>query len=278
LEKQRPNSKKSGYIKYSRNRVSQFEICQFSFDRYLVVFAEALLRKANPIFYSVSDEYGMSRESRHNMPRKVVPPNSEFPYHVNVRCINREWFEIPMDEVWAIMEDYLFFIHHAYEIEIISFVLMNNHFHMIVRSPKANLSEAMNYFMRETSKQIAARSGRINQIYGGRFHRTLIEDPHYFNAAYKYVYRNPYEAGLCNLVQDYRYSTLFRKLGSAPLHFPVAYDSTLFFSYDDTLRWLNRTPLPEDTEQVVKALKRLVFKLPTDRRTGRPPDLSTREY
>ena len=213
------------------------------------------------------------------MPRKVVPTNSEFPYHVSVRCVNREWFPIPLADVWSIMEDYLFFLAHAYEVEIISFVLMNNHFHMLIRAPKANLSEAMNYFMRETSKQISANSGRINQIYGGRFHRTLIKDAHYFLAAYKYVYRNPFEAALCKKVHEYPYSTLHGKLGKSTIHFPIAYDLTLHSDYGGTLRWLNEMPHAEDKELVQKALKKKVFEIPTaNRNSGKPTELKARLY
>ena len=40
-------------------------------------------------------------------------------------------------------------------------------------------------------------AGRINQVYGSRFHRSLILDYQYYQSAYKYVYRNPVKAQIC---------------------------------------------------------------------------------
>lgn len=142
--------------------------------------------------------------------------HSEFPYHITARCINRDWFSIDMPAVWEIMTRQLYFTNFAFNLRIHSFVLMSNHFHMIVRSPEANLSVAMSYFMRETSREITRRSHRINQTYGSRFHRSLI--------AYKYVFRNPVEAGLCNRVEDYEFSSLKGVLGERWLDVPISED------------------------------------------------------
>jgi REP element-mobilizing transposase RayT len=195
------------------------------------------------------------------MARRIVPISTEFPYHVSARCNNREWFRIPLKDVWAIMEDYLIFVHRNYDFEILSFVLMANHFHLLVRTPEGNLSEGMNYFMRETSRQIGYESKRINHIYKGRFHRSLITNPHYFLHAYKYVYRNPVEVGIVDCVTKYPYSTLNRKLGLNPSYIPLVEDDTLWGSFESTLEWLNTTPLREHFETVRKALRRKEFSL-----------------
>jgi REP element-mobilizing transposase RayT len=66
-------------------------------------------------------------------------------------------------------------INRAYKAEIHAFVLMSNHFHLVVSFPENNMSEAMNYFMRETSRMISRDAGRINQTYGSRYFRSIIE-------------------------------------------------------------------------------------------------------
>ncbi|MFV8259367.1 transposase [Bdellovibrio bacteriovorus] len=212
------------------------------------------------------------------MPRKIVPASADLPYHIVARSRNREWFPIPRIEVWSIMEDYLFFISHAYGIEILSFVLMDNHFHMIAKDPLQKLGEAMNYFMKETSRHISTKAGMINQIYGGRYHKTLISNPLYYLHAYKYVYRNPVEAGLCKDVQDYPHSTLSISLGLNRLNFPIYPDNTLFEAPDATLAWLNSAPAPDDKELVQKALRKSEFKIPTVKKNERPHRLSTNYY
>ncbi len=118
----------------------------------------------------------------------------------------------------------LYFVSHAFNLRVHAFVLMNNHFHLIVRTPDGNLSDAMRYFMRETSREITFVSGRINQTYGSRFHRSLLHSPLYYLHAYKYLYRNPVEAGLCELVEEYKFSSLQGLLGETWLDVPVRED------------------------------------------------------
>ncbi|MGE0634642.1 MAG: transposase [Pseudobdellovibrionaceae bacterium] len=204
------------------------------------------------------------------MPRKKTILNVEFPSHISARCVNKEWFHIPLPQVWTIMSDYLFFIHHAYEIRIFSFVLMRNHFHMIASNPKGNMSQAMNYFMRETSKRIGEGSGRINQVYGGPYHKTRIDSNHYFQTAYKYVYRNPVEAGLTKAPENYPYSTLYGILGKGALEIPVVEDTFLFDNPSNHISWLNRKYSEEDRASIQEALRRAVFRFPKDRTTRRP--------
>lgn len=192
-----------------------------------------------------------------------IPDPNQYPYHVSARCNNREHFDLELSEVWEIMSLYLYFIRHAYEVRIISFVLMSNHFHLLVKAPNGNLAAAMNYFMRETSKQISRQSGSINHIYGGTFGRTLIHNENYFLQAYKYVYRNPVEANLCTKVEEYRYSTLHGILGQRHLLIPIENDFTLFDSdVESTLHWLNQKPKPDNREAVKSALSRQIYRLP----------------
>lgn len=214
------------------------------------------------------------------VPRKRVPLSKIYPYHINARCINREWFSIPLPEVWIIMENYLKFINIAYEVKIHSFVLMPNHFHLIAQSPNSNISEAMNYFMRETSRQIAYAAGRINQVYGGRFHRTVIDDMRYYFHVYKYVYRNPVKAGLSVKPEDYAFSTLPGKIGLTQLFIPVEEDTLLFSSpfCTETLDWLNKATTPENDHSIRVALRRQVFQLPKEMDSRKPNRLEEEPY
>lgn len=171
------------------------------------------------------------------------------------------------------MEDYLFALNHFYGIEILTFLLMPNHFHMIALQSQGNLSEGMQFFMKETSRWITKEAGRINQCYGGRFHRSLISYDHYYLLAYKYVYRNPVAAGLCRKVEEYPYSTLSGLLGLRRLIIPVAEDETLNSDVEGTVHWLNQSPKPEHIKAVKSALRRSEFKLPLDPRTKKKNEL-----
>ena len=189
---------------------------------------------------------------------------SEYPYNIGARNINKDWFSVPMDAVWSIMSEQLFFIHHAFNVKIHAFVLMSNHFHLLLRTPDSNLSLAMEWFMRETSRSLTRVGNRINQSYGGPYYRSVIRSHHSYLNAYKYLYYNPVKAGISQHVASYPYSTLHGLLGHKRMFIPVEKDETLFSDLHGTLQWLNTAPSEEDWEDVRLALRRQEFKLSRD--------------
>lgn len=174
------------------------------------------------------------------------------------------------------MEDYLFLTHRLYGMKIHSFVLMPNHFHLLASFPEANIGACMNYFMRETSREITRLSGRINQTYGNRHHKSMIDSYHYFMNVYKYVYRNPVRARLSKLVQTYPYSTLAGLCGLQKLVIPLEPDTLIFNPafQEATLTWLNTKPKPEHEEEIRKGLKHPTFTLKTPQ-TKKESELKT---
>lgn len=209
------------------------------------------------------------------MPRKIIPISPSDPYHISARCLNREWFKLPLASVWSLMEDYLFLTSSLYGLRIHSFVLMSNHFHLLLTAPEGNLSQALLYFMRETSREITRMSGRINQTYGNRHHKTRISDYHYFMNTYKYVYQNPVRAGICKHVEDYPFSSLNGLCGFSRLSIPLVEDTILFSpAFDESaLRWLNTPPEISLLEEMRLALRRADLQFKTARKTGRESKL-----
>ncbi len=176
------------------------------------------------------------------------------------------------------MENYLHFLHFVYEVKIHSFVVMPNHFHLIAKFPRANLGEAMNYFMRETSREISRAAGRENHLYGTRVFRSALSSYRYYTHAYKYVYRNPVEAGLALRVEQYTFSTLQSLLGLRHGMTPIEEDSLLFDDIEFQLSWLNRRPDFESRKAVKNGLRKQEFELPLNRKNRRPNELETGWY
>lgn len=207
------------------------------------------------------------------MPRTKRIQQSEVPYSITSRCINRDWFGMPLEEVWEVMSEELFGLARLFEFRIHLFVLMDNHYHMVASTPQANISEGMATFNRRTSVRITKSQGRINQTYGARHYPCLLNSTHYYLNTYKYFYRNPVEAGLVRNVEDYRFGTLSGLLGTRHLFIPVWEDETLFSDVEGTLKWLNTCPRPEDRESMRKALGRRTFLLCRHPTTKRRNDL-----
>lgn len=203
------------------------------------------------------------------MPRKPVVYSDEHPYHVTARSNNKEWFEIPLNDCFDIHTHYLNESIKRFKINPHAFVLMNNHFHMLVTTPKANIGEFLRYFLTESSRHIRKQSGRINHIYGGRNHKSLILEPHYYAHCLKYVLRNPIRAGLSNKVESYAYSTAYQKPSKMKdLICEVSKDfSELLPSCRmERLHWLNQPTPTEIDELCRKALRRTEFHFRPGRR------------
>lgn len=207
------------------------------------------------------------------MARKRLIKSAVFPYHVTARSNNRDWFTLPLDTMIDIYIKVLRRTHDLYEFRFEQFVLMTNHFHMLVTTPKENLDLGMRYFMTESSRAIARSSNRINRIYGQRYHWTMICDPGHYAIAYKYVARNPVAANLCITVEDWKWSSL--GVRATHLHKLMSHNLQYYDSIEPLIRngWLNSPFDLATAELVARALKKRHFKFPIDRRTRRPVNI-----
>jgi REP element-mobilizing transposase RayT len=196
------------------------------------------------------------------MPRKRLLITDEFPYHVTNRSNNREFFDLPLSQLWDIFLDVLMILTNEYGCKIMQLVLMSNHYHLVLQTPQKNLSECMLYFHREVAKRANFKSKRINHFFGGRYKWCVIlQEDHFFNTV-KYVFRNPVEAGLCTKVEDYAYSSLNYK-------HPIFWLSDFFYDQTKTvdvdLDWLNYSFHSAQKDAIRSALKKRYFKIPKDR-------------
>ena len=182
-----------------------------------------------------------------------------------------------MNDVWEIFSEYLFLINLLYDIQIFSFVLMSNHFHLICLDPKLNLSKAMGLFMHRTSCEIGKLSKQSNRLWGRRYYSSIISNPLHYLHAYKYNYRNPVAAGICDRVEDYPWSTLQILLGQKPGIIPVQCDETLLASLEQTLAWLNESYSESDAKAINLGFAKREFKLPLESTTKRKHRLSSWE-
>lgn len=185
--------------------------------------------------------------------------------HVNARANNKEEFPLDLSEVWNILTDYLFLLKNGFDVRIHSFVLMPNHFHLLVTDPNQMLPKAMEYFMRETSREIGRKSGRINKIWGGPYHSVVVETVLHYYHAYKYIYCNPVKDNLISRPEDYQFSTLRMLLGQEGNITPLEYDFTFFGDVEGTMKWLNQPYRKKHWDEIRRALKRKRFRLALDK-------------
>jgi putative transposase len=165
-----------------------------------------------------------------------------------------------MDEAWNVYTSALWFYSHACNVEILAFVLMKNHFHLIVRTPNSNLSEFMKLFMKKTSDDIRAITGSLNHLYGNRYYPSLIQSDSYFRIVLKYVFQNPIRAGVSQSIFDYPYSSLRGMFGLQHCMIPSLDVLGLFEDPSQTLCWLNAELTEEKNSQISQGLRVQIFK------------------
>src|SRR5438876_6091110 len=78
-----------------------------------------------------------------------------------------------------------------YQAILHAYVLMSNHFHLIVETPKANLSEFMRQFNISYTGYYNRRHRRSGHLYQGRFKAVVVDKDSYLLELSRYVHLNP---------------------------------------------------------------------------------------
>ena len=187
--------------------------------------------------------------SRRNLIRTPL-----YPYHVTTRTINKDWFDIPLSEVWQIALHCLKEANKKHPVEIMSFVLMANHYHLLLKTPGSDLDSFMYEFNKNFANILLQRSIRISRVFGGRYKWCLIRSQTYLYNCYRYIYQNPLRAGVVSECEDYPYSTLHNLVHQKSLPFAI-YDP---FGFKDKyfLQKHNQDLTPIESESVKKGLSR----------------------
>jgi putative transposase len=98
-------------------------------------------------------------------------------------------------------------ISQTYEIELISFVFMPNHVHLLLEQSEANLHEAMRELFSRYAQRHNKKYERKGHLFGGRYRQAVCFDEAYFIAVSLYIHLNPVRAGSVLQPGDYRWSS-----------------------------------------------------------------------
>ena len=104
-------------------------------------------------------------------------------------------------------------------LRILGYVVMNNHWHFVVW-PKRGRGEQVSNFFRWLTITHAQRwhahhgTAGMGHVYQGRFKSFPIASDEHLLTVLRYVERNPLRAGLVDRAEDYRWSSLPRRLAA----------------------------------------------------------------
>jgi len=111
-------------------------------------------------------------------------------YHVTNRGNNRQAIYLDDRDRWHFLE-LLGEMVERHAVELHGYVLMGNHYHLLVRTPDANLSAAVQWLNVAYSIWWNRRHGRSGHVFQGRFKAVLVEAGPWVLACSLYLHLNP---------------------------------------------------------------------------------------
>ncbi len=138
-------------------------------------------------------------------------------YHITARGNEKR-------PIFLIEQDYLRFvsrfepIYERYGVVIHSYVLMTNHYHVLVETPRANLSAALHDLNTAYTNYFNRRHDRVGHLFQGRYRSIVVEKDPYLLELSRYIHLNPVRAGMVKRPEAYRWSSYpsYLSSGSCP--------------------------------------------------------------
>jgi len=127
-------------------------------------------------------------------------------YHITSRGNERKEIflgDADREKFLEILEDY----YDRYGILIHSYLLMDNHYHLILETPKGNLLKVMHGINGRYTGYFNRKHGRVGHLFQGRYRGIVIDKDSYLIPLSRYVHLNPVRAGIVERPEHYRWSS-----------------------------------------------------------------------
>ena len=137
------------------------------------------------------------------------PLRIEYPgafYHIIQRGNERKNIFVS-DQDRSRFYDYLAVLHTRYKVNIHTYCIMNNHYHLILETEDANLSSAMHYLNTSYTVYFNLKNKRSGHLFQGRYKSIIVDADEYINQLSAYIHLNPVRAGLVKNPIDYERSS-----------------------------------------------------------------------
>jgi REP element-mobilizing transposase RayT len=136
-------------------------------------------------------------------------------YHVTARS----WDRSPLfrdDEHRLEFLDRVGMTVERFDWRCLAYCLMDNHFHLLVRTPLANLPRGMQRLNSGYAQWFNRQRARTGPVYEKRYGAVLIQREPHLLEAFRYIALNPVRAGLCRSPHRYVWSSHAATAGYAP--------------------------------------------------------------
>ncbi len=97
--------------------------------------------------------------------------------------------------------------HQQFHIEIHAYCLMDNHYHLLIKTPGANLSRAMRHVNGVYTQRYNQRNKTDGPLFRGRYKAILVDSDAYLLHLSKYIHLNPLTAKMVESLELYKWSS-----------------------------------------------------------------------
>jgi len=127
-------------------------------------------------------------------------------YHVMSRGnAGQEIFQTDHDR--SLFLDLIGDLSERFNIAVYAYVLMSNHYHLLLKTVDANLSKAMQWFGTTYTRKFNLGHHTNGHLFQGRFKSIIVENDAYLLRLSCYIHRNPVRAGIVDRLADYKWSS-----------------------------------------------------------------------
>ncbi len=133
-------------------------------------------------------------------------------FHVMVQGIEKSY-------IFNKEKDILYYINFIkkseklYKVKVVAYCIMNNHAHLLLNS--GNIDE-LSRFMQSLNTRYAMyynkTYNRVGYVFRDRYKSEGIYEEKQFYACMNYIYNNPIKAGICDKIEDYKFSNYIENL------------------------------------------------------------------
>ena len=93
------------------------------------------------------------------------------------------------------------------QVDLLSYCLLSNHVHLLLETPRGNLSKLMQAFQTSYTVYFNKRHGRSGHVFEQRYKALLVDKDNYLLQVSRYIHLNPVGARIVDRAQDYRWSS-----------------------------------------------------------------------
>lgn len=148
------------------------------------------------------------------------PLRIQFPgavYHVTSRGNGRQAIYLSSSDRRLFLET-LNQTAERYRWRCYAWCLMDNHYHLVIETPEANLSSGMRQLNGVYTQLFNRRHGRVGHLFQGRFKAVLVDQDSYLLEVVRYTLLNPVRAGFVKAAGLWPWSSYRAMIGKTIAH------------------------------------------------------------